>query len=89
MLPDWNILLIVLRENIFNKCIFSFNNLLYGQISKNYLHVYHLYVCKQMNLAVSPGKYMHCRCEMSTLNFILINNYTIYDRFKPHTSRTA
>jgi hypothetical protein len=36
-----------------------------------------------MLLVVSPGKYMHCRCEMSTLNFILINNYTIYDLFKP------
>jgi hypothetical protein len=30
---------------------------------------------KQTPLAVSPGKYMHGRCEMSTLNFILINNY--------------
>jgi hypothetical protein len=33
MLPDWTILLIVLRENIINKCIF-FNNLLYGQYVK-------------------------------------------------------
>ena len=32
-LPDWTILLIVLRENIFNKCIF-FNNILYRQINK-------------------------------------------------------
>ena len=42
-----------------------------------------------MPLAVSLGTNMHCRCEMSTLIFILINNYTIYDLFKPQTSRTA
>jgi hypothetical protein len=33
MLPDWTILLIVLRENKFSKCI-CFYYLLYGQINK-------------------------------------------------------
>ena len=92
MLPDWTILSNVLRENIFNTCI-CFNNLLYGQINKkSYTCVTSTCICtvfKQMPLAVSPGKYMHCRCEMATLNFILINNYSIYDLFKPQTSRTA
>jgi hypothetical protein len=47
--------------------------------------VYELLMHK-MPLAISPGKYMHCRCEISTLNFILINNY---DLLKPHTSRES
>ena len=45
MLPDWTILLIVLRENIINKCIF-FNNLRTNKQEIIYMCNIYMYVNK-------------------------------------------